>query len=188
VWRFLHRQCFKPASVHYSATRLAILAAVIGPCLSGLAREAGAHEEELVKTGQVGHPILIGEHAGWNKDCEAIAPPVLYLYEPPRHGSVCTRVENVKIHVMYAGTVSQCIGHSVRGVQFIYRPDQGYTGDDSLRYAAQYPSVLRTLSVVVTVTAYPQAAPGAAPSNIAAPIPQTRQSSEPVPACDEAIF
>ena len=118
-------------------------------------------------------------------DCGAIAHPALYLNEPPRHGHVCARVENIKVRSMYVGTESQCIGRVVRGVQLIYRPDTGYTGNDDLRYAAQYPSVLRNVSVIVTVTAYP---PGAAPSGVTAPMPQARQPSGPVPACDELVY
>jgi len=166
----------------------AVIAAVIATCLSGLANGAGAQEEELSKTGQAGHQILIREHAGWNKDCDAIAHPALYLNESPRHGSVCARIENIKIHAMYIGTESQCIGRVVRGIQLIYRPEAGYAGNDGLRYAAQYPSVLRSVSVIVTVTAYPPLAPSAAPSNITAPFPQTRQSAGPVPACEELVF
>jgi hypothetical protein len=189
MWHFLHRQHVKPVYVFYGAIPVAILAAVIiATCLSGLVCEAAAQEELLLKTGQANHPILIREHAGWNRDCDAIAHPALYLYEPPRHGSVCARIENIKIHSMYVGTESQCIGCLVRGAQLIYRPDAGYAGNDGVRYAAQYPSVLRTVSVIVTVTAYSPGAPSVAPSNITAPMPQTRQSSGPVPACDELIF
>jgi hypothetical protein len=89
---------------------------------------------------------------------------------------------------MYIGTESQCVGRVVRGVQLIYHPEAGYAGNDGLRYAAQYPSVLRSVSVIVTVTAYPPLAPSAAPSNITAPFPQTRQSAGPVPACEELVF
>ncbi len=189
MWHLLHRQHFKPVCVFYGAIPFAILAAVIiATCLSGLACEAEAQEELLSKTGQVNHPILIREHAGWNKDCDAIAHPALYLFEPPRHGSVCARIEIIKIHSMYDGTESQCIGRLVRGAQLIYRPDAGYAGNDGLRYAAQYPSVLRTVSVIVTVTTYPPGARSAVPSTNTAPMPQTRQSSGPVPACDELIF
>jgi hypothetical protein len=188
MWRFLHRRHFKPACVRHGARHVATLAAVIAACLSGLACQAAAQEEQLSKTGQADHPILIREHAGWNKDCDAIAHPALYLFEPPRHGRVCARIENIKIHSMYVGTEAQCIGHEVRGVQFIYRPDAGFTGDDGLRYAAQYPGVLRTVSVIVTVTADPPGAPSAATSNITAPVPPARQSSGPVPACDELVF
>jgi hypothetical protein len=165
-----------------------MLAAVFAACISGLAPEARAQEEQLSRTGQADQPILIREHAGWSTDCDAIAPPMLYLYEPPRHGSVCARAENIRIHDMYAGTESQCIGRLVRGVQLIYRPDQGYTGGDGLRYAAQYPSVLRVVAVMVKVTAYPSVAPGMAPSNIAAPIPQTAEAPAPVPVCDALVF
>jgi hypothetical protein len=188
MWRFLHRQHFKPAGILGGARHVATLAAVIGACLSGLAGRAAAQEEQLAKTGHADHPILLREHAGWNKDCDAIAHPALYLFEPPRHGRVCARIENIKIHSMFVGTEAQCIGRQVRGVQFIYRPDAGFTGDDGLRYAAQYPGVLRTVSVIVTVTADPPGAPSAPTSNITAPVPPARQSSGPVPACDELVF
>lgn len=157
-------------------------------CLSSLAPVAQAQDEQLSRIGQIDHPLLISEHAGWSRDCSAIAPPTLYLYEPPRHGSVCMRVENITIQNMYVGTASQCIGRLVRGVRFIYRPDQGYRGNDGLRYAAQYPSVVRSVSVAITVTAQPPAAPGTAPSGIAAAIPQAPQSLTPVPVCDELVF
>ena len=156
-------------------------------CLSGLAPGASAQEEQLLRSGPADHPILIGEHAGWSRDCDAIAPPTLYLSEAPRHGSVCARVQTIKIHTMYVGTEAQCIGRSVRGIAFIYRPDHGYTGGDGLRYAAQYPSVLRMVSVVVTVTAHPPAAPGTAPSDIVAPMPQSQQPLTPVPVCDGLV-
>jgi len=107
MWRFLRRRRFKPVCVLHGAIPFAILAAVITTCLSGLAFEAQAQEEQLSKTGQANHPIVIREHAGWNKDCEAIAHPALYLFEPPRHGSVCARIENIKIHSTYVGTESQ---------------------------------------------------------------------------------
>ena len=169
------------------AAHVGMPAAVIAIGLSAVAPAAGTQDEQLSRTGQADHPILISEHAGWSSDCDAIAPPRLYLYEPPRHGSVCTRVDNIKIRAMYVGTESQCIGRLVRGVQFIYRPDHGYAGGDDLRYAAQYPSALRVVSVAVTV-APQQGAPGAAPTDFVAPMPQLAQSSTPVPVCDELVF
>ncbi len=146
------------------------------------------HEEQLSKIGKADHLILIHEHAGWDQDCDAIAHPALYLDEPPQHGQVCARIENIKIHSMYVGTESQCIGHTVRGVQLIYRPDEGYAGNDRLRYAAQYPSVRRTIAVFVTVATHPSGPLGAAPSPITASTPQPRQSSGPVPACADLVF
>ena len=165
-----------------------MLAALIAICLSGFAPEATAQDEQLSRTGQADHPILISEHAGWSRDCDAIAPPTLYLYESPRHGSVCSRVADITVHAMYAGTESQCIGRVVRGVQFIYRPDRGYTGNDGLRYAAQYPAALRTMSVAITVAAQSRAAASTVPSNIMEPTPRSVPSAIPVPVCDALIF
>jgi hypothetical protein len=155
--------------------------------LPALAPGAQAQQEEqLSKAGQAGELILIREHAGWNKNCEAIAHPALYLSEPPRHGQICARIENIKISSMYVGTESQCIGRLVRGVRLIYRPDAAYAGDDSLRYAAQYPSVLRGVQVQVTVAA--NAASAVPSNNIVTPMAQTRQAPGPVPDCAEPIF
>jgi hypothetical protein len=187
MWRFPYQQHVKGICRLHGAISFALFAAVIA-ALSGVAREAAAQEERLAKSGPPGRPILIREHAGWDRDCDAIAHPALYLFEAPRHGSVCARIENIKIHSMYVGTESQCIGRVVRGVQLIYRPEPGFAGDDTLRYAAQYPSVLRMVSVAVTVTAYSPRAPKAVPSNVATPMPPTRQPSEPVPACEELMF
>lgn len=183
-----NRRHRKPICAAYSAMPFPFLAAVISVCLSGLAGGARAQEELLSKAGEVDHQIVIREHAGWNQDCDAIDHPALYLHDPPRHGHVCARIENIKIHSMYIDTESQCIGHVVRGVQLIYRPDAGYVGSDGLRYLAQYPSALRAVSVSVTVTAYPPGARPAAQASIASSMPQARQASGPVPACEELLF
>jgi hypothetical protein len=155
--------------------------------LWGLGPDARAQQEEqLTKAGQAGLHILISEHAGWNKNCEGIAHPALYLFEPPLHGKICARIETIKISSMFVGTVSQCIGRSVRGVRLIYRSDAAYAGDDSLRYAAQYPSVLRAVQVKVTVTA--NAASAVASNDIVIPTAQARQTPGPIPDCAEPIF
>ena len=154
-----------------------------------MAAAQAQQEEQLSMAGQAGQPILIREHAGWNKNCEAIAHPALYLSEPPRHGQICARIENIKISSMFVGTQPQCIGRLVRGVRLIYRPDAAYAGDDNLRYAAQYPSVLRGVQVQVTVSANAADAPSALPSNnIIIPTAQARQAPGPVPDCAEPIF
>jgi hypothetical protein len=188
MWRFLDRRHLKSVDARYAATAFVIIAAAIASCLLGLACAAGTLEEQISRTGQADHSIVVREHAGWDMDCAAIAHPALHLDEPPRHGRVCARIQDIKIRAMYVGTEAQCIGHLVRGVQLIYRPDAGYAGDDVLRYAAQYPSVLRTVSVLVTVTAYPPSAPNAAPSSIATPLPPMRQPSGEIPACDDLMF
>jgi hypothetical protein len=162
----------------------AALIIFLGCCAS----EARAREELLSKTGAVDHSIIIREHAGWNQDCDAIAHPALYLNEPPRHGHVCARIENIKIQSMFVGTESQCVGRVIRGVQLVYRPDSGYTGNDGLRYAARYPSVLRAVSVLVTVVAFPADGPMPAPSSMTTPTPPLPQPAGPVPACEELIF
>lgn len=145
-----------------------------------LAADARAQEERLTTSGQADGPIAVREHAGWNRDCEAIAPPRMVLDEAPRHGTVCARTETIKIQSMYTGTQAHCIGREVSGVRLIYWPRPGYAGTDAMRYAVQYPSVHRMVSVAVTVTA------GPANRNVV-PVLETRQAPGPVPVCvDEA--
>lgn len=190
MWRSLHRQRLTIFRDRRRATHFIFLAVFALPVLPSLAPEARAQQEEQVaKAGQAGQAILIREHAGWNKNCEPIAHPALYLSDPPRHGQLCARTENIKITSMFAGTESQCIGRLVRGVRLIYRADASYAGDDSLRYAAQYPSVLRGVQVQLTVAANTVGLPNAMPSNnIVTPMTQTRQAPGPVPDCADPIF
>jgi hypothetical protein len=146
---------------------------------------AAGPEESAMRSGQADRSVLIREHAGWNKNCDSVAPPPVYLFNPPRHGKVCTRTEQIRITSMYAGTQGQCIGQSVRGVRLIYQPEGDFAGEDSLLYVVQYPSVLRTVSVKVSV-------PGdqAETSNITpdASAMQTSASLAPIPACTELLF
>jgi hypothetical protein len=188
MWRFLHRQQSRFVCRRNGAMSFVGLASVIAGSVLGLAHDAWAQDEQLSIAGQADRSIVIREHAGWNRGCEAIAHPALYLSEPPSHGSVCARIEDIKISSMYVGTESQCVGHLVRGVRLIYRPDATYAGDDSLRYAAQYPSVLRTIQVQIAVAAHAAGATGAVPSNVVAPMAQARQAPGPVPACADPIF
>lgn len=170
------------------ARPLAIIAILVCVSLARPIFAAQAREENLSRSGQADRSVLIREHAGWNGDCKAIAHPPLYLLSPPHHGNVCARAEDIKISSMYVGTESQCVGHMVYGVRLIYRPDPNFTGDDRIQYAAQYPSVLRLISVKVTVTPYSAGTSGAAPSVNFAPVTTTRQSPGPVPECADAVY
>jgi hypothetical protein len=149
-----------------------------------LAGQTVVAEEMAVRAGR---SILIREHAGWNKDCDGVAPPPVFLFSPPRHGKVCARAEQIKITSMYAGTQGQCIGHLVRGVRLIYQPEGDFAGEDSLLYAVQYPSVLRTIAVKVSVAGYQAQTSNVAPPEAGAP-KQTSGTPEPIPACTELLF
>jgi len=181
MWRFLSLRHFEPVGALGGAIAFAI-------CWSGPACRAQTAEEEIARTAHADRSVVIREHAGWNMECEAIAHPALYLNEPPRHGNVCARIQDIKIRSMFVGTQSQCIGRVVRGIQLIYRPDAGFVGDDRLRYAAQYPSVLRPVTVSVTVTPLPPATPSAAPLRFGVPPVPARQAPGQVPPCEDLVF
>lgn len=184
----VRRLHLKPAGRLPGARLPAIFAILVCADLYSPAWAAQAREENLSRSGQADHSVLIREHAGWNEDCKAIAHPPLYLLSPPHHGKVCARVEEIKITSMYLGTESQCVGHMVYGVRLIYRPDSNFVGDDRIQYAAQYPSVLRMIFVKVTVTPFPTGKSGAAPSLNIAPVTAIRQPPGLVPECGEFVF
>jgi hypothetical protein len=181
MWRFLHR---------HDLGLIGALAAAL--CLAGLTLSARAidaaaeqaAEEQLAKSGQADHAVIIREHAGWDRDCAAIAHPALYIDEPPRHGSVCVRAAEIRIQTLAAGTQGQCIGRLVRGVRLVYRPDAGFAGGDGLRYAVQYPSLRKTVAVSIAVTPQAPSAANAQASMGAA----AHQPAGPVPDCAELLF
>ncbi|MCK9919936.1 hypothetical protein MXD81_63480 [Microbacteriaceae bacterium K1510] len=147
------------------------------------AGDTPTRREAVTAGGHVNETIVVREHAGWNAACDTIASPALMLDAPPHHGRVCARVETIIVRSLYAGTEDQCIGKRVRGVRLEYRPDAGFSGDDELRYAVQYPSVRRAITVSVTVVAEGAAQPVAA----ALPMPP-RQTAGSVPPCMELVF
>jgi hypothetical protein len=167
---------------------LGIVAALLVAGLLGVMAPAWAqtnNSEQLSRAGLVDRPVIIREHAGWDRDCAAIAPPVLTLDAPPRHGYVCARAEDITVRSMVAGTEAQCIGRLVRGVRLIYRPDAGFSGDDGLRYAALYPSLRRSVSVSVTVGRPGAGITGSLPTHLTAP---SHQPAGPVPPCADLLF
>lgn len=167
---------------HRASLRLGGLAVVLFGMAAAQAADALTRREAMTAGGRANQTIVVREHAGWNAACDAIASPALVLDMPPRHGRVCARAETITIRSLYAGTEDQCIGKRVRGMRLEYRPDAGFSGDDELRYAVQYPSVRRTITVSVTV-----AAEGAARPVAALPIPP-RQTAGPMPPCMELVF
>ena len=185
MWLPNKRYCARRRAAR-GALSFSFAGAAIVLCLSAFA--ARAQDEQLSKAGEADHQIVLREHAGWNRDCDPIDHPALDLHQAPQHGYVCARIENIKIHSMSVGTEAQCIGHVVRGIQLIYRPDRGYVGSDDLSYVVQYSSVLRTISINVSVSADAPAAQRAVPSAVATPVLQRRQTVGPVPACDDLMF
>lgn len=175
-WRLgFRRNCVAPSSLFLLAGLLFLTSFV----------NTATSEEMAVHSSHADRSIMIREHAGWNKDCDGIAPPPVFLFSPPLHGKVCARTEQIKITSMYAGTQGQCIGHLVRGIRLIYQPEVDFAGEDSLLYAVQYPSVLRTISVKVSVVGYQAETLNVAPSDAMA---SAKQTAEPIPACAELLF
>ncbi|MBI1203755.1 MAG: hypothetical protein GC182_14730 [Rhodopseudomonas sp.] len=167
--------------------------AVAALLLFGVGAQAGDDRrddvagETLSRSGPANQPLVVREHAGWDSDCGAIAPPALTLDAPPRHGYVCARSEDITIKALYLGTEAQCIGRRVRGLRLIYRPDLGFSGDDRWRYAALYPSLRRSVAVDVTVTGVARA-PSVAGSVTASVTAPSHQPAGPVPACADLMF
>ena len=181
----------QPRTKFVCAVLCAILgvAAVIGG--AGLVAQAQTSAERIAKTGKAAQPILIREHAAWDEDCAGVPYPAVRLDEPPRHGAVCARVENVTVRYMYAGTVAHCVGRVVRGLRLYYFPRAGFAGSDGLQYSVRYPSAERTVAVTVTVAPGQASAADANVTDIAGPLAgplrEPRQKPGPVPACSEQM-
>jgi hypothetical protein len=162
----------------------AICGAVGGIVLAVIAFAELRAQDTLARSGEHDRDIVLRDHAGWDRNCAAVAPPLLHLDAPPRHGTVCARSDNIRIEYISYGTQSQCIGRTVRGLRLVYRPHASYAGTDDIRYSVQYPTSRRAVAVSVTVTPPPPATSGAAPARIAWPPPQP---PGPVPPCNDAV-
>ena len=163
----------RSASRYRAARPLAVLAFVL---LLPAERPEGA---------PVDRSVIVREHAGWNRDCKAIAPPPLFLITPPSHGKVCAKAQVITIKSMHAGTESQCIGREVGGLRLIYQPDASYDGEDALVYGVQYASRVHAVAVKVDIGA---TAPGKASVADADPALQSRQTPGPMPTCPQYVF
>jgi hypothetical protein len=161
------------------------VAAAVGG--AGLVAQAQTSAERIAKTGKAEQPILIREHAAWDEDCAAVPYPAVRLDEPPRHGALCARIENVTVRYMYAGSVPHCVGHVVRGVRLYYFPRAGFAGSDGLQYSVRYPSADRTVAVTVTVAPGQASTADTKITDIASPLREPRQQPGPVPACSEQV-
>lgn len=168
---------------------VAVLTVAGAAALAASAQAGDRSAEQVTRTGAANRPVVIREHAGWDRDCAAIAPPALTLDTPPRHGFVCARAEDITIKSMVVGTEAHCIGRLVRGVRLIYRPDAGFSGADDLRYAALYPSLRRSVAVNVTVggQATPAAVAGSVPAAMTSAA-SSHQAAGPVPPCADLMF
>ncbi|WP_137045375.1 hypothetical protein [Pseudolabrys sp. FHR47] len=140
---------------------------------------------EPLRSAAVENSIVVREHSGWDRNCEAIPYPPLSLITPPSHGKVCAKAQVITIASMFAGTESQCIGRDVSGVRIIYQPDASYRGEDTLVYGVQYPSRFRAVSVKVNIGATVPATVSVADADVAA---QPKQAPGPMPTCPQYVF
>lgn len=138
-----------------------------------------------LESAEVARTVVVREHAGWDRNCNAIPHPALYLVTPPSHGKVCAMPQEISIKSIYEGTESQCIGRKVSGVRLIYQPDASYSGEDALVYGVQYPSHLRATSVKVNTSV---TAPASVSISDADPGAQLRQTPGPMPSCPQFVF
>lgn len=161
-----------------SRAATAFLAPVVLGC--AVALPAAALEGAAVERSAV-----IREHAGWNRNCEAIAAPPLFLITPPSHGKVCAKAQIITIASMQAGTESQCIGRKVSGVRLVYLPESSHHGEDAMVYGVQYPSRFQAISVKVDIggTAFGKVSIEEAPQARRPP-----QLAGPMPVCPQLVF
>lgn len=122
------------------------------------------------------------------RDCEAILPK-LELEEPPEHGVVCFRIEELaRRDAAYSDSPPNpgCTNRSLTGVRILYVNKAGYVGNDRLRYRiVATPSIIRNVSLDIQHWTGTQ--PGAETADTAGIKIETPQPRGPIPPCSPPI-
>ena len=92
-----------------------------------------AQETEMTVTARTSEETVINGYAYADKMCAPIELPQLLLIKPPKHGVVCSRIEDFEV-AADSGLDRACIGRRVRGISIFYLARPGYSGPDILQY------------------------------------------------------
>jgi hypothetical protein len=146
------------------------------------ASQASAESTTVKRTAKAGYETPIWVHARWDKNCEVVRPLILHLDEPPRHGIVCAKVEQITIKSIYKGAARHCIGRRISGIRVYYLSKLDYAGRDEFKYTARYLPLQRTIQI--NVIRADKRDRRVVPPDIAA---NERQEPGPIPACGALI-
>jgi len=146
-----------------------------------------AQNQRLAKTTIADHDVVILGYGRSNQNCESVDPPGLYLDKPPDHGTICFRVNDIKINEAIVGNLKHCVGRNIRGVTVVYLPRWKYIGLDDARYTVVFPQARHSVYVDLTVLPDRPGSPSVAPADINTPAAESSQSPGPIPACTALV-
>jgi hypothetical protein len=145
-----------------------------------------AQNQRLSKTTTADRDVVILGYGRSNQNCESVDPPALYLDKPPDHGTVCFRVNDIKINEAIVGNLKHCVGRNIRGVTVVYLPRWKYIGLDDVRYTVVFPQARHSVYVDLTVLPDRSGSPSVAADTIT-PAAESSQSPGPIPACTALV-
>jgi hypothetical protein len=149
--------------------------------------QALAQNQRLAKATKADHEVVILGYGRSDQNCESVDPPALYLDKPPDHGTICFRVNDIKINEAIVGNLKHCVGRNIRGVAVVYLPRWKYIGPDHVRYTVVFPQARHSVYVDLTVLPDRSGSPSAAPADISTPAAESSQSPGPIPACTALV-
>ena len=133
------------SSTFFTAARLAAMLAAAVVLFADV-----ASAESVVAATKSGTEVRLRGYARWNKDCESIDPPEIYVELPPKNGFICARVSKDIVRIIREGK-AQCVGRSIRGISVIYSPRPNFDGTDNARYTVSFNEVRLTVEAEIRV-------------------------------------
>ena len=107
--------------------------ALLGLMLSSASAEAAPQIVNV--SGATGQSIVLHSHVRFGDMCGAAAVPELQILEQPKHGTVSSRVEPIKLTQPTPGFPAECVGKSAPGLTVLYTSTPGYGGQDHILYS-----------------------------------------------------
>jgi hypothetical protein len=136
-------KCYLTARVAFATTVAGLWIVFMGSTL--------AHAEHLTRATKSYNEVTIGGYARWNKSCDPIESPQIYLDIPPKNGVVCARTSTGTAGTVREGKAGHCAGRPMRGINLIYLPRSGFTGVDVVRYTVKFTVISQTIDVDISV-------------------------------------
>jgi len=111
------------------------LLVAIGLLLAPAARADLFDQNRHVKT-LAGQEARIGSHAKWDRRCQPLTMPTVFVTQPPANGRISTRAATKIAKGSVGGAV--CDGREFPAIAVYYAPKSGFRGVDVVRYTADY--------------------------------------------------
>jgi hypothetical protein len=160
---------------------LVALATSLLPCANAYA------QRQLLKIVTAGHDVLVDGYARADNNCQGIDPPQIMIEQPPEHGTVCFRRDDLVLRTTMENNLVHCLGRKVSGFSVIYLSRRDYKGADRFRYTVRFPTVEHSIDVTLNVLPEWRASLMAVPADVSAAAGETRQRAGPIPACTALV-